>query len=76
MQKKSKGRKNYPIEAKDVAAIANVSISYVKKVRTAETSGVNINTDKAQIIRQIDVVAEQNQSLLIQKLKEIVKFSA
>jgi hypothetical protein len=76
MIKKTKRPKNYALKAKDVADIANVSESYVKQVRTAETSGVNIQTDKAKIIKQIDVAAAQNQSLFIQELKKIVKFSA
>jgi predicted transcriptional regulator len=76
MQKKTKGRKNYSIEAKDVADIANVSESYVKKVRTAEISGINPTTARAKIIIQIDHAAAQNQSLFIQKIKELVKFTA
>lgn len=73
MNKKSKGRKNYAIEAEIVADIANASVSYVKKVRTAEVSGVAIKSEKALTIQAIDVAAEQNRSLLIQRLKEIVK---
>jgi hypothetical protein len=76
MNKKTKGRKNYPLEAKVIADIANVSESYVKKVRTAETSGVNILGEKAQIIKSIDIAAAQNQSLFIKQLKEIVKLPA
>lgn len=72
MQKKSKGRKNYVLQAKEVADIANVSESYVKQVRTAETSGVAIKSEKAKTIQAIDVSAQQNKSILIQELKKIV----
>lgn len=72
MKIKSKGRKNYPLEAKEVAEIAGVSVGYVKKIRTHKTSGISINSDKARTIKAIDVAAEQNKSSLIQELKRLI----
>jgi hypothetical protein len=72
MDKKTKGRKNYPLEAKEVAAILNVSESIVKKVRTSETSGVSLKTQKQKLVQMIDVWAEQNKSNFITEIKKIV----
>lgn len=72
MTKKTKRRKKYPIEAKVVADILNVSTDLVKKVRTADTSGVSLKTEKQKMVQMVDVWAEQNQSNFIQKMKKIV----
>lgn len=72
MQKKTKCRKKYMLEAKEVADVANVSESYVKQVRTADSSGVSLSGEKAKIIKAIDIASAQNKSLFIQKLKQIV----
>ena len=74
MQKKSKGRKSYPLKSKEVADIMGVSESIVKKVRTAKNSGVSLTTNNAQIIQAIDIASEQNKSLFIKKIKQIIKF--
>lgn len=67
---KSRCPKNYAFSEKEVSAISSVSVSYVKKLRAGL---VSTKSAKAQRVLEIDKIANENKSLLIQEIKRIVK---
>lgn len=68
---KTRCPKKYALKESEVASIAGVSVSYVKKLRAAT---VNTETPQAQRVLTIDELANQNKSNLIQEIKRIVNF--
>ncbi len=68
--KKTRCTKNYAMTAKEVAAIAGCSESYVKQVRA---NMVALQSPKAQLILSIDSVGMEGKSVLVQEIERIVK---
>lgn len=73
MQKKTKGRKNYVLEAEELAKYSRTSVSMVEKVRTAKKKGVEMRGRKALRILAVEQLAEESKSILIKELERIVK---
>ena len=68
--KKSRCTKKYQLTALEVADIAGCSVSYVKKLR-AEL--VDNKSNLAKKVIDIDRIANDGKSLLIQEVERIVK---
>lgn len=64
-------KKNYVLTEKEVAKIANCSVSYVKKIREGS---VDISSPLSQRIAAIDETALESKTLLIQELERVVNF--
>lgn len=70
--KKNKTRctKKYRFSAIEVAEIAEVSESYVKKIRL----GDYYNSEKARQVIQIDKVLDEGSNKLLKEIENVIKF--
>lgn len=70
--KKTRCTKNYRLNAREVAELADCSESYVKKLRAGI---VDKNSPLARRVIAIDLMAEDGSNLLIKEIERIVKIS-
>lgn len=69
-KEKTRCPKNYTLSEVEVAKLAGCSVSYVKKIRTAECS---LNTPLAKRVLEIDKIAIEGKSLLIKEIERVIQ---
>ena len=69
-KRKTRCPKNYTLSEVEVANLAGCSVSYVKQIRLGTC---NLDTPLAKTVLEIDKIAIEGKSLLIQEIERVIQ---